>query len=260
MRFFMRFFTKSELFLLEEIVKRNFAAKYKDSVLGIFWTVLKPLLIMILLTIIFSTMFSRSITNFPVYLLSGRCIYDCFNGAVNVSLISIKNNKNILQKTAAPKYIFVLGAIISEFINLMICIVILFGVMIVTNAPFDLLIMPLAIIPVISLLLMVTGLGFMLSILNVFYTDIHHLWSVLSMMVMYGVALFYPMDIIPEPYHSVLCLNPLYWIIDQFRSFIYLQTMPSILYVVNSILLSLIILVLGVIIFKKYESKVLMKL
>lgn len=256
----MRFINESELFLLEEVVKRNFSAKYKDSVLGIFWTVLKPLLIMILLTIIFSSMFSRSIENYPVYMLAGRCIYDCFTSSISTSLNAIKNNKNILQKTAAPKYIFVLGGIISEFINLAITFVILLAVMIATNSPFNLMIIPLAIFPIISLAIMVTGFGFMLSILNVYYTDVSHLWSVFSMMIMYSVAIFYPMDMIPDPYHFYLCLNPIYWIIDQFRSFVYLQTLPPVINVVNSLLFSTMILVFGLIIFKKYESKVLMRL
>ena len=256
----MRFFNRNELFLLEEEVKRNFSAKYKDSVLGIFWTVLKPLMIMVLLTIIFSTMFSRSIGNYPVYLLCGRCIYDWFTSSVSVSINAIKSNKSILQRTAAPKHIFILGGIISEFLNFLITLIILFGVMIVTKAPFNLFVMPLSIIPVISLILMVTGLGFMLSIMSVYFTDIKHLWGIVSMMLMYASAIFYPMDMIPEPYHSYLILNPIFWIIDQFRSFIYLGTIPSALYILNSLLLSSIILVLGLIIFKKYEKKVIMKL
>jgi lipopolysaccharide transport system permease protein len=256
----MRFINESELFLLEEVVKRNFSAKYKDSALGILWTVFKPLLIMVLLTIIFSTMFSRSIENYPVYMLSGRCIYDCFSSSISSSLTSIKNNKNILQKTGAPKHIFVLGAIISEFINLGITFVILLVVMLATKAPFDFMTIPFAIIPIISLAIMVTGLGFMLSIFNVYYTDVGHLWSVFVMMLMYSLAIFYPMDMVPEPFRFYLCLNPLYWIIDQFRCFVYMQTLPSVLNIVNSLLFSSILLVLGLIVFKKYESKVLMKL
>ena len=113
----MKLINKKDYFLLEEIVKRNFASKYKDSILGIIWSVLKPLLIMILLTIIFSTIFSGSIENYPVYFLSGKIIIDFFSLATNISMNSLRNNKNILKKTAAKKYIFVLGGIVSEFLN-----------------------------------------------------------------------------------------------------------------------------------------------
>lgn len=255
----MNLFNKKDLFLLEEIVRRNFFSKYKDSVLGVFWTVLKPLLMTILFTIIFSTVFGRSIENFPLYFLSGRCIFEFFNNGISVSMNAIKGNKNIIQKTAAPKYIFILGSIISEFLTFIIYLILLVGVIIVTHAQFYI-IAPMGIIPIISLIIMVTGLGFMLSIACVYYTDIQHLWSVLSVMIMYASALFYPMEIVPEPYRSYMMLNPLYWIVDQFRCFIYAGTIPSLLNIINSLLLSSIIFVLGIIVFKKYEYKVTMRL
>ena len=183
------------LFLLEEIVKKNFAAKYKGSVLGILWSVLKPLLIMILLTIIFSNLFGGSIDNYPVYFLSGKCIFDFFTAATNVSMMSLKGNINILKRTAAPKFVFTLGGVISEFINFIITLIILIGVMIVTKAPF----------------------------------------------------------------HSYMILNPVFWVIDQFRLLVLWGTIPSRMNMINLVLLSAIILVLGVIVFKRYEKKLTLK-
>lgn len=254
----MNFIKKNDLFLLEELVRKNFFSKYKDSVLGIVWTILNPLLMTILFTIIFSTVFGRNIGNFPVYFLSARCIYEFFNRGISIAMTSIKGNKNILQRTAAPKYIFVLGSIFSEFITFIIYLILLFGVMIVTHAQFYLTI-PLAIIPIFSLIIMAIGLGLMLSITCVYYTDVQHLWYVFSVMLLYASALFYPMDIIPEPYHKYMILNPLFWIIDQFRCFIYVGTIPDLLNIVNSLLLSTIILVCGIIVYKKYEKKVAMR-
>lgn len=256
----MELLNKNDFFLLEELVKKNFSAKYKDSVIGILWSVLQPLLMMVVLTIIFSTLFHGMIENYPVYLLSGRCIFDFFKGSVNLTMGAIKNNKNILKKTAAPKYIFILGGVISEFINFIITLIILIGVMIVTKSPFYFTTMILSIIPVISLVLTVTGLGLALSIICAHYTDIQHLWSIITMIIMYASAIFYPMNIIPSPYHEYLLLNPLFWIIDQFRSFFIYGTIPDFLNIVNSILISTIILIIGIIIFKKYEKKVMMKI
>lgn len=249
---------KNGIFLLEEIIKKDFAAKYKDSVLGILWSVLKPLFIMVLLTIIFSTIFGNQIENYPVYFLSGKCIYDFFTAATSISVTTIKRNKNILKSTSAPKHIFVLGSILSEFMNFIITLIILVFVMIATHAPFHITI-PLAIIPLISLLISIIGIGLILSIVCVYYTDVEHLWAVVVSLGMYASALFYPMDIIPEPYHSLLVLNPLYWIIDQFRLLAVYGTIPNIIYMINSLLTSTIILVIGLIIFKKYEKKVIMK-
>ena len=255
----MNILQKNHVFLLEEIIKKNFASKYKGSILGIFWSILKPLLIMILLTIIFSTLFGSSINNYPVYFLSGKCIFDFFNLATTTSLNMLKGNQNILKKTATPKHIFILGGILSEFINFIITLIILIGVMILTNATFHFDTIFLAIIPICSLIMMITGIGLILSILCVYYTDIQHLWGVITMMVMYASALFYPMDIIPEPYHSYMILNPLFWIINQFRNFVIWGTWPNLLTLINTILLSGIILVFGIIVFKKYEKKVTLK-
>lgn len=255
----MSLINNNTIFLLEEIVKKNFAAKYKGSVLGIMWSVLKPLLIMILLTIIFSTLFGGRIENYPVYFLSGKCIFDFFTAATNVSMMSLKGNVNILKRTAAPKVIFTLGGIISEFINFIITLIILIVVMMVTKAPFYLGTSFFAIIPIFSLIMIIVGAGLILSVLCVYFSDIQHLWGVITYMLMYASAIFYPMSIIPDPYHQFMILNPIFWVIDQFRLIVLWGTIPSIRNTINLILLAAIILVLGIIVFKKFEKKLTLK-
>lgn len=251
----MNMISDSNRFLLIEVIKKNFSSKYKDSALGIIWSLLRPLLIMIMFTIIFSSVFGRSIENFAVYFLAARCLFDFFNAAINVSMSSIKGNKNILMQTDAPKHIFILGGIISEFLNFVITLIILVGVMIVTRAPFYITI-PLSIIPIISLTLMIVGISFMVAILCVYYSDIQHLWGVVSIVLMYSSALFYPMDIVPQPYRSYMMLNPLFWAIDQFRNFMVWGTFPSTLNIINLFIISSVILVLGIIVYMRYKDEV----
>lgn len=256
----MNFMNRKELFLLEEVVRKDFSSKYKDSKLGLIWSVLNPLLMVITLTIVFSTMLGKGIENYPVYLISGRYIFSYFTTTVGGSMGIIKSNKNVLKRTAAPKYIFVLGKIISEFINSIISFILLIIIMIVTGAPFHFLLIPFSIIPVISVTFMITGFSFMMSIVASYYSDVKHLWRVFSQMLMYCSAIFYLMDRIPEPYRQYLLLNPLYWAINQFRSFMVFGVVPDLLNIINLILLSLIIFVIGIIIFEKYENKVILKL
>ncbi|WP_296888214.1 ABC transporter permease [uncultured Methanobrevibacter sp.] len=250
---------KNDIFLLEEIVKKNFSSKYKDSVLGVMWTILSPLLMMALFTIIFSTIFGRNIENFPVYFLSGWCLFQFFNTSISSSMDSLRGNKSILQRTPAPKYIFVLGGILSEFLNYLIMLILLVIIMFITHATFHFPIIFCSIIPIILLFIMNVGLGLMLSIACVYYTDIRHLWTVIAMMFMYASAIFYPMEIIPEPFRGYMMLNPLYWAIDQFRCFVYQGIAPNWINVINLLLLSLIILICGIIVFKKYEGNVVTK-
>ena len=144
-------------------------------------------------------------------------------------------------------------------INFIISLILLVGVMIVTKAPFYPTTSVIAIIPVFSLIMMVTGIGLILAVLCVYFSDIEHLWGVVTLMLMYACALFYPMEIIPEPYHQYMILNPLFWVINQFRILVVWGSMPSRLNMINLVMLSAIIFVLGIIVFKKYEKKLALK-
>ena len=96
----------SEHFLLKQLIKKNFTAKYKDSILGILWSFINPLLTMLLLTAIFSTIFSGNIENYPVYFLAGRCLFDFYSAATKTAMNSIKGNSGILKRIFVPRYIF----------------------------------------------------------------------------------------------------------------------------------------------------------
>ena len=252
----MNILNTNHLFLLHELVKKNFSSKYKDSSLGILWSLLRPLLIMMVFTIVFSTVFGRSIKNYPVYYLVGRTVLDFFNGSITSSMNALRGNRNILIQTAAPKHIFVLASVITEFLNYLISLILVVGVMIATHAPFYFNTIPYMIIPVISLIMMTTGFSLVVSILAVYYSDIIHLWGVVSLLILYTSAIFYPMDIISEPFRSYAILSPVFWIIDQVRDYVYLGTMHSVSNTINSMLLSIIILLFGIIVFRAYRDRV----
>ncbi len=252
----MNILNTNHLFLLHELVKKNFSSKYKDSSLGILWSLLRPLLIMMVFTIVFSTVFGRTIKNYPVYYLVGRTVLDFFNGSITSSMNALRGNRNILIQTAAPKHIFVLASVITEFLNYLISLILVVGVMIATHAPFYFNTIPYMIIPVISLILMTTGFSLVVSILAVYYSDIIHLWGVVSLLILYTSAIFYPMDIISEPFRSYAILSPVFWIIDQVRDYVYLGTMHSMSNTINSMLLSIIILIFGIIVFQAYRDRV----
>ncbi|WP_295589683.1 ABC transporter permease [uncultured Methanobrevibacter sp.] len=252
----MNILNTNHLFLLHELVKKNFSSKYKDSSLGILWSLLRPLLIMMVFTIVFSTVFGRTIKNYPVYYLVGRTVLDFFNGSITSSMNALRGNRNILIQTAAPKHIFVLASVITEFLNYLISLILVVGVMIATHAPFYFNTIPYMIIPVISLIMMTTGFSLVVSILAVYYSDIIHLWGVVSLLILYTSAIFYPMDIISEPFRSYAILSPVFWIIDQVRDYVYLGTMHSMSNTINSMLLSIIILIFGIIVFQAYRDRV----
>ena len=241
-------------FLLQELVKRDLTAKYKDSVLGIVWSFLNPLLIMLVFTAIFSMLFGRNIENYPVYFLSGRLIFDFFSNGTKGAMGSIKRNESLLKKIYIPKYMLSISAICYEFVNFLISLVILFGVMVITGAAFHLT-MIYAIFPMISLLLLIFGVGLILAILNTYFTDIGYLYNVFTLILMYASALFYPMEIVPARIQMIFTLNPVYSAVSCFRECVIYGIPPSFSTMLYLTVFGLTVFLIGLILFNIYEKK-----
>ena len=249
----------SENFLLKQIIRKNFTTKYKDSALGILWSFFNPLITMALLTAIFSSVFTRSIENFPVYFLTGRCVIDFFNSGTKIAMTSLKKNRSILNKIYMPRYIFAVGGVCSEFINFLMTLIVIIVIMIVTRAPFY----PLAVfsvIPIGILFLLIMGVGLVLSILCTKFTDIEYLYKIFTSLLIYACAIFYPIDIVPQPIRQYMELNPIYGIIAQFREFVMYGRFPSTKLMLTTFITSLIIFIIGVLLFRKYQNRITLEL
>lgn len=245
----------SENFLLKQIIKKNFTSKYKDSVLGILWSFFNPLITMVLLTAIFSTFFTKSIENFPVYFMAGRCVIDFFNSGTKIAMTSIKRNRAILQKIYVPRYIFAIGGICSEFLNFLMSLIVMIAIMIVTKAPFYLMSL-LSIIPIATLVILITGVGLILAILCTKFTDIEYLYKIFTSLLVYACAIFYPMSIVPQPIRGYMELNPVYGIIAEFRELVMYGRFPSLKLMLTTFIFSIVLFIIGIIIFRRYQNKI----
>jgi lipopolysaccharide transport system permease protein len=241
-------------FLLTELIKRDISGKYKDSTLGLFWSFLNPLLSMIVLTIVFSTFFGRTIENFPVYLLSGKLVFDLFANATTGAMDSIKGNSEIIKKIYVPKYMFAVGIVCSEFINFLISLIVLVAVMLATGAPFymSLLYSP---IPLFFLLVLTMGVGLILATATTFFTDIKYLYGVLIMLLSFMTPLFYPIEIIPQEFLFFFKVNPLYAAVSSFRDIVLYGAFPQTKFLLYLIITSIIALVIGVYLFYRYQDE-----
>ena len=241
-------------FLLTELIKRDISGKYKDSTLGLFWSFLNPLLSMIVLTIVFSTFFGRTIENFPVYLLSGKLVFDLFANATTGAMDSIKGNSEIIKKIYVPKYMFAIGIVCSEFINFLISLIVLVAVMFATGAPFymSLLYSP---IPLFFLLVLTMGVGLILATATTFFTDIKYLYGVLIMLLSFMTPLFYPIEIIPKEFLFFFKINPLYAAVSSFRDIVLYGAFPQTKFLLYLIITSIIALVIGVFLFYRYQDE-----
>ena len=209
---------------------------------------------MLVLTIIFSTLFKSKIDNYPVYLLTGRLAYAFFAQGTGGSMFSIYKNASIIRKIYMPKYMFTLGITISSMITFLLSFVVLFLVMIATHAQFTWFIL-LAVVPLILILILTIGIGLILATITVFFRDIEHLYGVFLTLLMYGSAIMYPASIIPANYQFLLTYNPVYASISLFRDcFLYGQWFDpfTLLFAIVS---SFAALILGIVVFYKFQDK-----
>lgn len=241
-------------YLLSELVKRDIKIKYRRSVLGIFWSFLQPLFTMIILTIVFSQLFKSNIENYPVYLLTGKLVFDYYSAGTRAAMGSILSNASMIKKVYIPKYMYSLGVIFSNMVTFLMSLLVLILVMIATQAAFTMFILT-ALIPIVLLLIFTIGIGLILATLTVFFRDIEHLYGVFVTMLLYATPIMYPAEIVPESFRFIQTLNPLYAIITLFRdSFLYgtFFDMGTLLFATSS---SLIALALGIGLFYKYQDK-----
>lgn len=216
LKFRIRMFIKYKG-LIRELVSRDLKLKYRRSFLGYLWSILNPLLVMIVMTVVFSAMFSRNIENYPVYLLIGRMTFDFMTTSTDQAMNSVTGNAALLKKTYIPKYIFTVAKVTSALVNYAFSLGALIIVMIFTRTPFHL---SMLLIPIlmIQLYIFCLGVGFLLAELNVYFRDIQYIYKAITTAWMYLTPIFYPIDILPAGLRLMIENgNAMYYYIMQFR-------------------------------------------
>lgn len=241
-------------FLMKQLISRDFKTKYKRSVLGVFWSFLNPLLTMIVQYIVFSTIFRSDIDNYPVYLLSASILFGFFTESVGGGLVSIVGNSSLIKKVYVPKYIYPVTKVLSTAINLLISLLPLFAVVFITGEHVNkaYLLIPFVLI---CLIVFCIGMSLIMSSLMVFFRDMQFLWSIISLLWMYATPMFYPESIIPQKFRFVLICNPMYHYISFFRKILLDYSSPQMIEYVWCVMSSLIICVIGGIIFNHTQKK-----
>lgn len=240
--------------LLVLLVQRDIKLKYRRSFLGYIWSVLNPLLSMLVMVVVFSHMFSRNIENFPVYLICGNILFSFMRESSNQAMRSIVGNAALLKKVYVPKYIFTLSKVTSSLMNLVFSLGALLIVMVVTGAEFTWNCLLIA-IPILELYVFCVGLGLLLAASNVFFRDVGNIWNVVTLAWMYMTPIFYDINAL-DPVLQVWIpkLNPMYMYITQMRSFI-LGGAGGELLILKGGLISIIMLGFGLWIFAKTKNR-----
>ncbi|VTX49135.1 Polysialic acid transport protein KpsM [uncultured Leptotrichia sp.] len=240
--------------LIKELVIRDIKVKYKKSVLGILWSILNPLLMMMVMTVVFSTIFKSSIPNFPMYLIIGQTLFTFFSETTNMALMSIIYSAGLIKKVYIPKYIFPFSKSLFALSNLFFSLIAVFIVAIFTKIEFSfyILLFPL---PIFLLFLFSFGIGLIVATYSVFFRDIGHLYQILLLIWTYVTPIFYPITILPGNLVKTILYNPLFCYITFARDLILERKISDIKLVSLCFLYSLVSMILGMYIFKKNEKQ-----
>lgn len=241
--------------LLKQLVTRDIKLKYRRSFLGYLWSVLNPLMIMMVMVAVFSTVFRSSVENFPVYLLSGNVIFSFMVSSTQAAIFSITDNGTLIKKTYIPKSIFTLSKVCSCFVDFIFSLSALFIVMVLTRAPFHWINL-MSLVVVVQLYIFCLGLGLILATANVYFRDIQYIYNALTTAWMYFTPIFYPIEILPEQVMWLeKHLNPMYFYVYQFRSCIYDNCLPESSQIMFGTVAAILSLLVGIFVFRKNQDK-----
>lgn len=241
--------------LILHLAARDLKVRYRRSVIGFLWTMLQPLILMLVFQAVFSALFRFDIPNYPVYALVGVLFWNFFSQTVVASMNSLRGNAQLMQKLPVPSAVFPLATVLSGLVNLALALVPLFLVLLVTGHPLSgaLFFLPVAIAIGAAFTL---GAGLLLSPLAVFFSDTVELVSVVLMMLMYLTPVFYPMSILPASVRWVVEANPVRLMLESFREPIYHGQLPSWSTLGLSLGAALLSLGLGVEVFRRSSDRI----
>ena len=239
--------------LLNELIMRDIKTKYRKSILGVFWTILNPLFMMVVLSVVFSNMFKFDVEYFPVYLLSGQLIFNFFNEATTNAMGAIVANGPLIKKIYVPKYMFVLSRIFSSSINLLASFTAMIFVMLAMRVELHYTVL-LAPIPLIFIVFFSLGVGLILSAITVKFRDIMHLYSVFVTALMYLTPVIYPMSILPEWLYHLVMINPLTSILIMFRNVVIYGRLPGLVMLLVTAAEAVLCLGVGCWVFYKHQD------
>jgi len=240
--------------LLSNLVKRDITTKYRRSVLGLLWSVLNPLLMMLVISAVFQRLLKVQVANFPVYFLSGNLIFNFMSEATNGSMGSILHAGSFIRKVYIPKYILPFEKCLFALVNSLFAFVAVLIVLLVQRMPFHATLL-LFWVPLLYVFVFNLGFGMILACLEVFFRDTQHLYGVWLTAWMYLTPIIYATTILPDAVFTVVKLNPMYYYVTYFRELVLYGNLPTLRENLICILISLSFLMVGGVVFKRLQDK-----
>lgn len=239
--------------LLKTNIKKEIRGKYKGSWLGVVWTFLNPLLMLAVYAFVFPYILRVNVENYTIFMIVALIPWNFFTIAIQTGTSCVNINGNILKKVYFPREIIPLSVTISQLINFLITCLIMAAFILVSGVGFSwhLLLFPLLVFIEFILIL---GINFILSAVTVFVNDIAHFVQVAMTMGFYATPIVYQPQMLPEKFQWAMKVNPMAVLVDGYRSVLYYHEVPNMFWLLIWTGLSLLILIIGYLIFKKLEK------
>ncbi len=212
--------------LVVQFVARAIKTRYKRSILGVLWTMLNPLLTMIVLTVVFSQLFRIQIENFPVYVLSGQLMWNFFSATTSAAMGEMLWSSELIKRIYMPKSVFAVAAIGTGLVNFFFSLLPLLIIALVLDIKFSpALVSWLLAIPLLALFSL--GLGLLLSTATVYFADMLPVYNVILTIWLYATPIIYPIEIVPLQWQWIFRINPAYYFVNAFREPLLLGSFPG---------------------------------
>ena len=239
--------------LLKTNIKKEIRGKYKGSWLGILWTFLNPLLMLAVYAFVFPYILRVNVDNYTIFMIVALIPWNFFTTAIQSGTGCVVANGNILKKVYFPREIIPISITTSQLVNFLITCIIMFVFILFSGVGFS---VHLLLFPVLILIqyILTLSITFVLSALTVYVRDIDHFVSVILTLGFYGTPIVYQASMLPEKFQWVLKLNPMAQLVEAYRSILYYHQLPDLLMLGIWTVVSIVLLIVGYLIFKKLEK------
>ena len=238
---------------LKSNVKKDIRGKYKGSFLGVLWSFINPLLSVLVYAIVFPYIMRIKVENYLIYLITGIIPWTFFTSSINMGIISILSNADIIKKVYFPRIILPISTVTSCLVNFLISCIIILLFCIGSGIGISIYLVWLPLVVIIQYI-MLLGFTFILSAIEMYMRDIEHIVNFILSMAFYVTPILYTPDIFPDNLAWVLKINPMAYLVSAYRSIFFYQEMPDVVGLVIVGVFSIVIFLIGYVIFEKLQK------
>ena len=239
--------------MIFSLVKKDLRGRYKGSVLGFMWTFINPLFQLIVYTIVFSKILRNDVERYYLYLFVALIPWIFFSSSITVGAASIISQKDLVKKIYFPRMVIPISYVTSCFVNMLLCFIVIFAVIIVTGAGINFIaVLTLPVIMIVEYIFAL-GMAMLASAVTVYFRDLEHILGIVSMAWMYLTPVVYPKSMIPEKYVPIFDLNPMTHIINCYRTVLYEKKIPDLSTLLLAASLGVFFLIFGAVVFNKLQ-------